>query len=235
MLRVDWPGVCLEVIMSEGNNGMILSRSLVTKTSLSLLTSLIIITPAFAGTNGQLTYGPLSPTSVPTLSGTMLIIMSLLLFVVAYKVSKQKGAHAGKFFVTLISASALVTGIGGVKFVSNVDAADTNPPLVVAEGETVEIFASLFNSFRNSTNVTQQIKAIELVGVKCGNFPNGEFVTNECRVGLTLAASESCNIDCSFPEDDEEGVACMSDSDCASDQFCSTEGMNSGTCQLIPE
>ncbi|MEB8432810.1 midcut-by-XrtH protein [Cocleimonas sp. KMM 6892] len=202
---------------------MNLLKSIVTKTSFSLLLCLTSISTAMAGSNGSLIYGPLNPTAVPTLSGTMLIILSLLLFVVALKVAKQKGSNAGKFFITLIGASALVTGIGGVKLVSEVDAGLVfNPPLVEPAGTTVTIFEGRFNQFVNSTGVAQQIKEINLVDneieIRCGNYPNGVSVQNECSVGLTLSPNAICNIDC----DDApiEGVMCDLNSDCAEGDFC---------------
>ena len=47
---------------------------------------------------------------VPTLSGFMLIILSVLLIVVAYKIAKQKSRHGGNLFLMLLGASALVMG-----------------------------------------------------------------------------------------------------------------------------
>lgn len=62
-------------------------------------------------------------TAVPSLSNTMLIVLSLLLFLVAFKIAKQKNNPTGKFFVSLLGVSAIVMGSsGGVKLVTEAQA-----------------------------------------------------------------------------------------------------------------
>lgn len=75
----------------------------------------------FAGTTGTITYITSPATAVPTLSGTMLIVLSLLLFAVAVRLAKQKNA-AGKMFVTFLGVTAFSLGTGGFKLVSDAEA-----------------------------------------------------------------------------------------------------------------
>ena len=60
--------------------------------------------------------------NIPTLSGTMLVVLSLLLFAVAYRITKQKNSATGKLFVTLIGVTAIAMGGSGIKLISDVKA-----------------------------------------------------------------------------------------------------------------
>ena len=66
--------------------------------------------------------GDVDPTAVPSLSGTMLIILSLLLFIVAFRISKLNNSQPSKFFISLIGVIALSFSIGGVKIINDVNA-----------------------------------------------------------------------------------------------------------------
>lgn len=96
------------------------------KTPIQWITKLATFIALFTSTSSAFAAGGTvtftSATGVPTLSGTMLIVLSLLLFVVALKISRQKGHNTGKFFMLLIGASALISGTGGVKLLSDVHA-----------------------------------------------------------------------------------------------------------------
>lgn len=93
------------------------------------ITLLTFTSSAFA-TGGTLTFTNLNPTAIPTLSGTMLIVLSLLLFVVAVKISRQKGSNAGKFFVMCLGLGALISGTGGLKLFSDLHASVPTPIIV---------------------------------------------------------------------------------------------------------
>lgn len=58
-----------------------------------------------------------------------LIVLSLLLFAVAYKTAKQKSNSAGKLFIGLIGTFALVAAGGGIKLVTDVEACGMDVPL----------------------------------------------------------------------------------------------------------
>ena len=165
-------------------------KKLASKFSLIAIISLFATSSAFAGTP-VIVFGPV--TNVPTLSGSMLIVLSLLLMVVAVRVTRNKHKNTGKFFITLIGASALLAGAGGVKLISEVNAS-VAPSITMPQGESLPIFLSSLNEYLNNSGVTQQVKSIGIAS--CDNFPNGSGVINECRVGLVLGVSKQCVIDC---------------------------------------
>lgn len=161
---------------------------------------MLISSSVFAGTstNGLLTYVPIAsnanPTDVPTLSGIMLIVMSLLLFVVGFRIAKQKNNKAGKFFMTLIGVTALATGFSGAKIISEVHAGG-GIFLSIAGGGSVPIPPNVVSIFNNNSGVTQKIINIALPPNCNGNYHNG-FEVVECSVNLNLPNMNSCFIDC---------------------------------------
>ncbi|GAA0403867.1 hypothetical protein GCM10009133_10650 [Cocleimonas flava] len=117
-------------------------------------------------------YSLLSAAAVPTLSGIMLFILSLSLFFVAFKVSKQKSANTGKFFITLIGVGALVSGMGGVKLVTDAEAIVfiDELPLVGSKGQVQLQNLDGLNTFQNLDNSQRTLVAGALtnpVGSTC--------------------------------------------------------------------
>ena len=83
--------------------------------------AVLINSSAFAtGANGSI-----GGVSVPTLSGSMLIILSLLLFAIAFRLTRQN-TRVNKLFVSILGVGMLVSAGSGIKLVSSVDAAPTN-------------------------------------------------------------------------------------------------------------
>ncbi len=168
---------------------------------LSAVSALFLLTlPAFAG-SGSVTLAPLDPSAIPTLSSTMLIVLSVLLMLVAFRVSKQKSS--GKFMVALLGASVVMASTGSVKLVSDLRAG--NSVLVtMPEGQTVDIFSDEFNIIINQSGVVQRVVDIVEPG-SCGNFPRAEvhgISTPDCEIGLILQPEggenlQSCLVDCS--------------------------------------
>ncbi len=192
-----------------------------TKSSLIALLT-VISSSTFAGINppipvpiGDMLYSIPSqngPTAVPTLSGTMLILLSLLLFVVAFRIAKQKNNGASKLFITLVGVTAISTGIGGIKLVSDVEAGGsiTTIPLDVAPGSTtgsVDLLDGL-NSFDNPNSVAATITSINITNETsiCGQLPVlGKAVDLSapiCTVGNTVAPDAQCLLFCSSPSGD---------------------------------
>jgi len=93
----------------------------------------------------SVSFSAVSASSIPTLSTTMLLVLSLLLLVVAFRVSKQKNNAAGKIFVTLLGVSAIVTMGHSVKLISDtnaggvpVDITPSSPLFTIEAGETID-------------------------------------------------------------------------------------------------
>lgn len=144
---------------------MNLSLDMKIKSVFFTLLSSFCISTAYA-TGATVTIHPAVPTSVPTLSGMMLIVLSLLLFVVTYKIAKQKNNPASKFFIALLGVSALVLGSGGgFKLVSEVQArTDTEeeiPIVPVASDHFINIGGGYEGFLKNQSgrNLTVSIKA----------------------------------------------------------------------------
>lgn len=178
------------------------------KFSLSALIFILTVLPfssAFAGTPGILVYGPVTA-AIPTLSGTMLVVLSLLLFAIAMRVARQKNVKGGKLFLTLIGTGALISGIGGIKLVSDVVAGVTMPtihPLTNALGDTAPIDLMSINKYNNDTGVTIEIKQINLPG-DCPGTESGVEGVVLCQVGQRHNPGGMCAIKCLPEEYDTE-------------------------------
>lgn len=173
-------------------------KSLILKLSCISVFSLLSLTAmaGSSGSNGTVTFAPVDPTAVPTLSSSMLILLSVLLMIVAFRVSKQKGA--GKFFVVLLGASVLMASTGGIKLVSDLQASG-EISITMPAGDSVDLFPGNFHQIRNQSGVLQRITGI-VEPSTCDNFPNGLNIGGpECSVGMTLESdvnSAFCIIDC---------------------------------------
>jgi len=112
-----------------------------TKLSAFVLFTIASTTSAFA-TGGTAIFslpGAGSPTAVPSLSGSMLIVLSLLLFIVAFKVSKQKNSNPSKFFMMLIGTGILVSAGSGIKLVSDANAGAPTVPTPITIDEEIRV------------------------------------------------------------------------------------------------
>jgi len=174
-------------------------QTLFSKLSVTSLLSIFATSSAFAGATGTMTYS-IASTSIPTLSGSMLIVLSLLLFVVAFKVSRQKKSTMNKLFVTMLGVTALSIGSssGGIKLVSDAGA----PPIMIVDlalnltsttGE-VSVFQRT-NIFKNPNAETLTITGI--------TPPTDSFCENAitpppvmCSVSLQLPYLAQCQLSC---------------------------------------
>jgi len=159
------------------------------------ISALIISTSSsFAGDNGTIIFAPVNangdPTAVPTLSSYMLIILSVLLFIVAFRVSKQKGA--GKFFALILGASVLMASTGGVKLVTDLQASSFFT-ITPAAGDTFSISQFGPNEYLNSSGVPQGVTQLMLPTV-CPGFPGNSLVP--CTSETILENGSSCQVNC---------------------------------------
>lgn len=154
---------------------------------------------------GTMTYR-IGATGIPTLSGTMLIVLSLLLFAVAFRVARQKGA--GKMFATLIGITALSMGGGGIKLVSDAEALmGVSLPLPLNLGPTtgeVDIFEG-YNIFRNENTNTVSIQTLTAPDHQCLDpFPIDARPATAaapppiqvCGPGVQLPNLAECHVNC---------------------------------------
>ena len=127
---VTWYKACyltpahLRTILIKVINGEKLMKTIHQITSkLSAITLLLFIsTNSALAAGGTVTFTLPGPASIPTLSGTMLILLSVLLCVVAFRTAKLKKSNINKLFITLLGTGVLVTASSGVKLVSDAHA-----------------------------------------------------------------------------------------------------------------
>ena len=121
-----------------------------------------------------ITYGPSGSSAVPTLGGTALIALSVLMLVVAVRVLKGQ-KHAGANLVAVITtASALALGVGGIGMVTDAYA-DMIQVVKLVDANGGEIQAPEGPSMVvNSTEQTQNLIAINAdPGCFIGDIANG--------------------------------------------------------------
>ena len=183
---------------------------------ISLLTALpLLTTSAFAAQMNYIVQAQLGAgaTHVPTLSGTMLVLLSLVLFAVAFKYAKQK-TGANKLFITLIGVTALSIGGGGFKLVSDASAVLFSPKPLDATG-IVPLKEGL-NFFSNEmSGKTIKITSFDFVLAEQGTLSCGPDLLHgqECTVNLILEDPDNltadgknkCALSCSLPESDGGG------------------------------
>lgn len=168
---------------------------------------------ALAGNAGNavLQYGPpgsaAGVTSIPTMSGVALILLSALLMLAAWRLHRNGRLRSGHFMAVALVGGALASGLGGVKMVSDVIAQpapvfkDMNNnaggalTFLVGGAEGGEIAC-----VRNATDVAQEVLSMQggVSGFLVKSDPGCDFVgfndvaEPSCAVGLVLAPSEIC-------------------------------------------
>ncbi len=160
---------------------------------------------AAAGTTGAIiTYGPVgAAASIPTISGSLLIALAVLLMLVAFRLLKDR-PHAGtKLVIAVAAITALATGAGGIRLVADAHATIQDQFMTNEDGGILRVPSG--GSFRvfNSTGVTQEIKKIENNCLNGGfngagarvEALNGGSSKGTCEVATTLAPNtEYCEI-----------------------------------------
>jgi IPTL-CTERM motif len=77
----------------------------------------------FAGSNvGSIVYGSGNSTPVPTLGGSALIVLAILLAVIAFRILRTQQHKGVNFVVALTAVTALASGVGGIRLVSDANA-----------------------------------------------------------------------------------------------------------------
>ncbi len=98
-------------------------KTIVSKSSWTSLFIFLSTSNVFANhVGGHIVVGGSTPNPIPTLSGGMLVLLSLLLFVVALRISKQNNVKVNKFFMTLFGVIILSTSGNGFKLISEAKA-----------------------------------------------------------------------------------------------------------------
>lgn len=140
-------------------------------------------------------------TSVPTLSGTMLLVLSVLLFIVAFRVTKTKRENSAKLFMTLLGASALLSAGGGVKLIHEAQAGSA-PTVQLVSGIKEYRAESGDNIFENNSGQTISIiSIIEDADSTCTFFDGTSAELCDVAVPLTapinMPSGTFCALRCS--------------------------------------
>ncbi len=172
--------------------------------------SIFLSASAFAGNPNILIHAPyqMNHIAVPTLSGTMLILLSLLLVAVAFRIGKNKNnSGTPMMLVGGLVLGAVLSVTGGVKLISevNADSGGFAPiPLSNPSGAEVGMFSGQLNIFENTSGVPQQIVNIILNGTGFAFCPNNDSGiidgVSRCAINSVVPTSMAglCYIDCRF-------------------------------------
>ena len=144
---------------------------------------------AIAGMGGgTIVYGPL-PQSIPTLSGSMLVVLGLLFAVLAFRVLR---AHsASKPLASIVAVGVLVLGAAsGNKLIQNAQAtigfAFSNP-----SGGVVNVTFLGESPVSNNSGQPQRVISVT---ANSGSIDSPTSQQPRCTVGLTVQNSSSCYI-----------------------------------------
>lgn len=127
--------------------------------ALLTLASIGFSSTASAGGAGSITYGPGS-LEIPTLGGSALIALALLLAVIAFRVLRTQQHSGVNLVVALTAATALASGVGGINLISDAKARPSQEMEDIGGGD-VELFPGL-NQIFNGTEASQKILSIDL-------------------------------------------------------------------------
>lgn len=143
--------------------------------ALLTLVSIGFSTSASAGGAGTIIYGPGSSLGIPTLGGSALIALALLLAIIAFRVLRTQQHSGVNLVVALTAATALASGIGGINLISDAKASPSQE-MEDIEGGDIELFAGL-NQIFNGTEASQKILSIDLnPGCFIDDMDNGGIV-----------------------------------------------------------
>lgn len=147
--------------------------------------------------NGYITFSPLaaSSVSIPTLSGTLLVVLSALLGLVALYMLKKHTSNNFPMAVVLLLTGATVSGAGGFGIISQADAGQTptyEEFIDSRNGKSFDLEEGI-NRFVNRSGVSM-IVADYGTGMNVCRDVVDEFDT--CDVGLVLNNNQSCSIEC---------------------------------------
>jgi hypothetical protein len=185
----------------------ITSKKSLTRALLLTLGSLLPLNAVFAA-NGILVYAPVAPANIPTLGGSMLILLSLLLFAASFKLSKKAPSRSTHLLITFFAVGTFISAGGGIKLISDAHALSTHS--MVAAGGNLPIDSYVLNNYTNNTGVSQEILSIVLPedivseATTANAAPTNDCADTtppssgfpRCQVNAVLADGQTCSIDC---------------------------------------
>jgi hypothetical protein len=159
--------------------------------TLALLSATTDVFAQVAG-GGTIFYGPPAE-SIPVLSGSMLIVLGMLLAVLAYRLLRRY--PGGRPLASLVALAIVgFSGVSGTEFIQ--DAYGPAPGMDQAGGGSVYIGGTAEVGVPNISGRTQQIKSVTPDSL-CSVGPASSPV---CAPGVIVQPGSSCNVkfDCTL-------------------------------------
>lgn len=167
------------------------------KRSRIVLATTAMLTPlsALAQINpGSITFTPASAaaTAVPTLGGTLLVLLALLLGVIAVRsVRHQRSSGTASVFAGALALGALASGVSGVALIQDVHAG-VGVSIQDEAGETFEVPCGT-GLYQNDSGVSMQVT--ELVAPTGCISDTNIAPEPACRLAAVVEDGNVCNTD----------------------------------------
>lgn len=175
-------------------------RSFYCKAGVFAVVSLFSTTAAAGFNGGLLVFAPES-IAVPVFSGPMLIGLSLLFSVIAFRVLKNGGGANRVASVSVLAAGALVTSLVGVDQVRSSGIYTPAPGECSTGGE---IHFSSSDYFRFDNNCANDLRVVRLEracdDVKDSPINDRDVDYPECAEGVIVASQSSCEVESCPPD-----------------------------------
>ncbi|AUB80846.1 midcut-by-XrtH protein [Candidatus Thiodictyon syntrophicum] len=168
------------------------------------LGSLVLI-PGLAlaqAANGSITFGRLGATSalpIPTLGGTMLILLALSLGFLAYRSVRKGQGYIASLLAGALAVGSLVSVTGGFNLLRDAYAAAVTNIISDPAGGTFPIVPHTTNIYDNQSGVPMSVIAISLPPACESSRSVGAVAvvpTTQCMVGVQVGNSMQCNFAC---------------------------------------
>jgi hypothetical protein len=152
------------------------------------LSALFTSSATLAQTDGSITFTPdTAATSVPTLGGTLLLLLALLLGVIALRQIRHSG-NLASFATSALIAGALASAVAGGLLVQE-SRAGVSTTITDSQGETFPVNCFL-NVYENQSGVNMTVTAFEL---PTGCISPTNTAEPACALNTRLADGESCS------------------------------------------
>lgn len=171
--------------------------------SVLLSTLLLLSAPVVAGIPvvvGSLSYGPNAATEIPALSGTMLLVLSVLIATFGYLIINKKDDGARRMMLfSFVAVGCLASALGGIKLISDAQARNNINHELINKSGIVDVGEWGINVYTNATDIDVRVNLISIDPGHCPNYPSG--AADECVLHKIIAVDGQCTIDCSQPPD----------------------------------
>lgn len=151
--------------------------------------------PAQAGsTAGSITFSPADVAAVPTLGGSLLVLLAGLLALIAIKAYRRADGGIAPMVAGLLALGSLASAGGGFDLIRQAQAA-TPTEITNPEGEQLPLgFGTTV--FLNSAGVPMEVTELSLES--CSIEPS-QSETPDCSEGTVVAEEEQCQVNLLCP------------------------------------